>query len=344
MEELYNHELKNKSRLSMHNEELQYRLKQNSERFSIALSELSRSYHDSPAYCRENLSGSSQTDASMYSCSVGDNLNVSPPSSPIIKGVVEKSDSVSYILEMENETPEVLASRFVRRAGSFRSGNNSYEKTSHSPVPKRQRCGLQLSASTTSVQLRRNNSDRSPQSQAQALRVRSKSVTIKTAEPKKQYLSKKHSFQEPLCTSSPKARVRGDTNHQLVEEFEDLEDQVFHRDTSPSFKAARGLITCDTSNLTGAELKKLRKPKLAAGEALISGSTSEEDDEDEDDTDENSSPESPDSPQHNTVDPREMPSLEDALMLKIRATFARGDQSPGEEISWSEGEPDESVV
>lgn len=322
----------------MHNEELQYRLKQNSEKYSIALSELSRSFNDS--------SNNGHTESSNYSSgSVGDHLNLSPPPSPVVKGVVEKSDSVSYILEMENEAPEVLASRFVRRAGSFRSNSTGYEtKPCHSPVPKRQKRGLQLSASTTSVQLRRNNSDRSPQNQNQALRVRSKSVTIKSPE-QNGAAAKNRSFQDvSFFTSSPKSRVGGVASTQLMEEFEDLEEQGFHRDMSPSFKAGRGLITCDTANLTGAELKKLRKPKLAAGEALISGSTSEEED-----SDENSSPESPESPQHDhAADPREVASLESALMQKIRwqKTFNDGNQSPidVEETSWSEGEPEESVV
>lgn len=341
MEELYNQEQKNRSRLSMHNEELQYRLKQNSERFSIALSELSRSMNGSNLYSSRDPDG--------FSTSLGDGLNVSPPASPVVKGVVEKSDSVSYILEMENETPEVLASRFVRRAGSFRSNGGSSSgggQTSCSPVPKRQRCGLQLSASTTSVQLRRNNSDRSPQNSAQAMRTRSKSVTFKSSPEPKKFLTKSgsNSFQEPLYTSSPKAR----TGEQLlVEEFEDLdESEIFHRDTSPpSFKAGRGLITCDTAQLTEPK-KQLRKPKMAAGEALISGSTSEEDD----DSDEQSTPETPDSPAHDNggTDPREMPSrLEDALLQKIRATFRDHHSSPvhHEEISWSDGEPgEESVV
>lgn len=46
----------------------------------------------------------------------------SPPASPKVKAVVEKSDSVSWVLDMD-ESPEAKVSRLVRRAGSFRGSS-----------------------------------------------------------------------------------------------------------------------------------------------------------------------------------------------------------------------------
>ncbi|GBP04638.1 hypothetical protein EVAR_101569_1 [Eumeta japonica] len=50
--------------------------------------------------------------------------DISPPSSPSSKESL-KTDSVSWVLEMDDETPEVAASKMVKRAGSFRSVDRS---------------------------------------------------------------------------------------------------------------------------------------------------------------------------------------------------------------------------
>lgn len=349
--------------MSQHNEELQYRLKQNSEKFSATLSELSKSLHEHSMHdmTRQNLSefNSSQTNVEKSCFAIDES---SPPTSPVIKGVVEKSDSVSWVLEIDDEAPEVLASRVVRRAGSFRSSYLSSEKCSQSPVPKRQKCQsaspLQTSASATSI-LRRNNSERSPQKEfSSSLRSRSKSVTIKTqAELTPTAATKKPStvknlstsFQEPrMYTSSPRLdrHAKNDFPEVFIEEscaFDAALDQQtpeqFHRDKTPSFKKSRenrGLITCDTTKLLSNHCpeKKVRKPKVSAGEALISGSNSEDD---TDTTDESCGLSS--SSDASNGDPREVLSIEDALMKKIGAVRAlnvgSGSNTPMD-VSWSE--------
>lgn len=379
LEDKYNQETKTKSRLSQHNEELQYRLKQNSEKFSATLSELSKSLHE---HSMHGLSAHNLTkltnplDLSFRSQPSGEKTcfevdETSPPTSPVIKGVVEKSDSVSWVLEMDDEAPEVLASRVVRRAGSFRSSYlTSAEKCSQSPVPKRQKCQsasspLQTSASATSI-LRRNHSERSPQKEfnSSALRNRSKSVTIKTqaSNSKKSSAAKNlsMSFQEPpiMYTSSPRLDRHSGANADFPDVF--IEESTsafdtqqsssleFHRDKTPSFKKSRenrGLITCDTTKLlsthhvsSSVEKKSTtgRKPKMSAGEALISGSNSEDD---TDTTDESCDGLSSSSSDASHCDPREVLSIEDALMKKIGAAAAppanSGSNTPMD-VSWSE--------
>jgi hypothetical protein len=172
------------SRLSLHNEELLWRLKQNAEKYTMTLNELSKSYHESSSTLNRtnmsihefDISGSSKSGNG--STLEGENgSSASPPPSPVIKGVVEKSDSVSWVLEMDDETPEVLATRLVRRAGSFRS-----DKCSPSPVPKRQKCqnntSIQQSASATSIL--KQHSEPSPFKAANG-RSRSKSVSASKA-------------------------------------------------------------------------------------------------------------------------------------------------------------------
>lgn len=168
--------------MTLHNEELQYRLKQNADRYSVTLNELTRSIHDSSVISNRTSTSFSENDklgASFVENAVADQPSgSSPPASPaaIVKGVVEKSDSVSWVLEMEDETPNDVL-RMVRRAGSFRS-----EKCSPSPVPKRQKCqnnSIQQSASAASI-LRQQSSESSPHKQLNG-RSRSKSVSATKA-------------------------------------------------------------------------------------------------------------------------------------------------------------------
>lgn len=102
LQESYHQEIKNRNRLSLHNEELQWKLKQNSEKFATALTELSKSYQDQSSFlsdCKGSLYGpllETSHDDSQNSvhekseCFQMDDL--SPPTSPVIKGVVEKSE------------------------------------------------------------------------------------------------------------------------------------------------------------------------------------------------------------------------------------------------------------
>jgi hypothetical protein len=196
LQESYSQEVKNRNRLSLHNEELQWRLKQNSEKFSIALSELSKSYQDTSGIMNFSTKSahSQDLDSSIMNKSNCSDKSVdcfmmediSPPTSPIIKGVVEKSDSVSWVLEMD-ESPEALASRVVRRAGSFRS---SVVDKLHipSPVLKRHKsqssntpdCKDGLLSSPTAVSMQRQSSEPAhSRSEESTPRTRSKSVSVK---------------------------------------------------------------------------------------------------------------------------------------------------------------------
>lgn len=368
---------KKSARLSLHNEELQWRLKQNAERYSHTINELSKSYHEQTSFmCNRTNASFNELDLTVgkYSESIvecdDDNDGISPPASPIIKGVVEKSDSVSWVLEMDDETPEVLANRMVRRAGSFRS-----DKCSPSPVPKRQKCqnntSIQQSASATSIL--RQHSEPSPAKVLPNTRLRSKSVSAnKTEQPKKIVRSaSNHGAKnldagwKSLTASSPCAKR---TNELIITEdlakndfflddgaalngeeiaysrsrastFESYE--AFNRDKAPEFKKTRenrGLITCDTAVLATGDLKKMRRPKVGAGEAMVSGSNSE----DEEDNSASSSstvstgPSSPSISSSGSSNQQPIESIEDAL-LRWKSTTPM-------EVSWCDGEASESNV
>lgn len=325
---------------------------------------------------------SGKSNGSIVECD-DDNDGLSPPSSPVIKGVVEKSDSVSWVLEMDDETPEVLANRMVRRAGSFRT-----DKCSPSPVPKRQKCqnntSIQQSASATSIL--RQQSEPSPQKSSSSTRLRSKSVSankmVVTEQPKKIVRSTSGNGAKnldmgwkSLTTSSPHPKsvapesdpmadeliidedlVKGDffldDGPALIDEQDPFSRsrastyesyEVFHRDSAPGFKKSRenrGLITCDTAVLATGE-KKLRRPKVGAGEAMVSGSNSEDEEEISASTSSTVStgPSTPSisSSSSNSSEQQPIESIEDAL-LRWKSTTPM-------EVSWcDDGEPSESNV
>ena len=233
--ESFHQESKQSKRLSLHNEELQWKLKQN---FEVVLAALSggsmstslagtlqtpptngrRSVHSSaqsltdtdtsaagnqlftsrippctsPAGRSYNSSGSDvSADRATGGRSVlAEDIDMSPPASPKVKAVVEKSDSVSWVVEMD-ETPEALLSRLVRRAGSFRStvpplaSMPSPARAKTLPPPKRQRhnaSSLCLSSSATTIARPVAGSQSRNVPLTSSLRFRSRSISTDSAE------------------------------------------------------------------------------------------------------------------------------------------------------------------
>lgn len=340
LQENYSHEVCNKSRLLLHNEELQWKLKQNSEKFSHALTELSKSYQEQSSLDSSN----SMIRSNNSDCFIMD--DVSPPTSPMIKGVVQKSDSVSWVLDLDDEPADVLASRVVRRAGSFRSSFN--EKCTQSPVPKRQRCNtLSQSASATSI-LRQQNETTPTKMTSVTPRARSKSVSVKTSiDSSNKKIVRSNSGNstkkseipfswnnQSICSSSPYTRrncetVKENSKEKITEEIE-TENQIRLITCNPTSDLCRSL----PSHPSVHELKKFQIPKESAGEAMVSGSNSE---------DETSSTSSDTTNSSCSINRRHM-TIEEALMDKIVASL--GGSTPME-VSWSEdGDqyPSESTV
>ncbi|KAG4071912.1 hypothetical protein HA402_006073 [Bradysia odoriphaga] len=299
LEQSYKQEVKNRSVMSLDNEQLKYRLKTNTEKFSSAIIELAKS----------------QTESSMLSdlsitLNGSDNVFVnetsSPPSTPVVKGVVEKTASVSYVLEInDEESPEALASRIIRRAGSFRQNDRNRLV--------QQGNALTQSASATSI-LRQHSESATPRSHLNTIRHRSNSVstnstnTSSVQDDKQSHSNKLNvsQWKTPLCSSSPNSKrtIQAANNSKdndvlLSEEESETEcvrpsnaekGQYFRR--SNSYKhTKRGLITCNTAALTSQrpdlclslpmhptvkELKKFQQIKESAGEAMVSGTNSED--------------------------------------------------------------------
>ncbi|KYB25579.1 hypothetical protein TcasGA2_TC034332 [Tribolium castaneum] len=155
----FKEEINQNKRLCQHNEELKWKLKQNKEIVSKVLeqaaeeSSFNRSLLSASFNERHSTKQNFDRTLSFRQTSApwkprADDL--SPPSSPKVKGVVEKSDSVSYVLDLD-ESPEIVASRIVRR--SFRNSTPPKTTPTKSPSNKRPRMKfpLSLSASASAI-------------------------------------------------------------------------------------------------------------------------------------------------------------------------------------------------
>ncbi|CRL07701.1 CLUMA_CG020656, isoform C [Clunio marinus] len=297
------------ARLALHNEELQWRLKQNAERYSHTINELSKSYHDSSMqFNRSNstfneFEASGKPNGSILDCSFA-NEGSSPPTSPIIKGVVEKNDSVSWVLEIDDETKEASANRMVQRAGSFRT-----YKCPPSPIAKRQKCqnnsSIQQSASAASIL--RQHSEPSTKTPTNT-RIRSKSVSTNKPEDSKKIV-KKFSKNSQEIQESSWANLKASSP---IEKKEEKEIKSIDK-----YRETRKLVTRDVPSLSTGELKKQR-PKMISGKVIVRGSNSEDDEE-------------------ASASTSSTPSIEDE-MYPWKADGAM-------ELSWcNDGEPSESNV
>ncbi|KDR21676.1 Microtubule plus-end tracking protein TIP150 [Zootermopsis nevadensis] len=216
--ESFHKESKQNKRLSLHNEELQWKLKQNVEVVNVlaALSgaSMNSSMTAAPTNGRRSVHGSVDIDPSATripprplsagrsqnisasdlsagpATALGDSLETSPPASPKVKGVVEKSDSVSWVVEID-ETSEDLLSRLVRRAGSLRGTTpppSSSPSPAHArtlPPPKRQRCkasSLSLSSSATAIARPGIGGQSRNSTLTSSVRSRSRSMSIDSVE------------------------------------------------------------------------------------------------------------------------------------------------------------------
>ncbi|XP_063921351.1 centrosomal protein of 164 kDa isoform X2 [Zophobas morio] len=166
--ENFKEEINQNKRLCQHNEELKWKLKQNKEVVSKVLEQAAEESHFSRSFLsssfnERHLSSNKQSLERALSFREKNSdrswkSDLSPPSSPKVKGVVEKSDSVSYVLDLD-ESPDVVASRIVRR--SFRNSTPPKTTPTKSPSNKRPRMKFPLSLSASASAILPSNSSRS---------------------------------------------------------------------------------------------------------------------------------------------------------------------------------------
>lgn len=235
LEKKHTHDCQMRTQLSYDKEQLQYQLRQKAEQLHYVeeqFKELSCS----------NLSIMSNGDfmPTRNSSVIEDHERLEPVFPLKLHSSIEKPNSISWVLNMDDETPRDAANKIVRRAGSFRSMSNP----------------LSQSASATQINSRHNVHSNGN------LRARSKSsMSIKNSE--HQRYVRQH--------SAPSTKQRA--SEILTENLIDFDDNDVFENSTPS-----KLITCDTSALVKPNKKKLKNTLIreSAGEAMVSSANSED--------------------------------------------------------------------
>lgn len=231
LEKKHSHDFQVRTQLSYDKEQLQYQLRQKAEQLHC-LEEQFKSLNTSNLSCDEFIP--------IRNSSVIEIAECSDPLSPL-KLSIQKPNSISWVLEMDDDTPRDAANKIVRRAGSFRSMSNP----------------LSQSVSATAINNRHSHIHSNGN-----LRARSKSMSIKNND---KYYVRQH--------SSPTTKPR---RSKVLSESEQLLD--FGTDDVFESELPSKLITCDTSVLVKPNSKKLKNTLLreSAGEAMVSSANSED--------------------------------------------------------------------
>ncbi|XP_062136973.1 serine-rich adhesin for platelets [Drosophila sulfurigaster albostrigata] len=275
-------------RLTCDKEELQYHLKQRSEQLVLVQAQLHELCN-----CSHDISINSHSYSRSNSMRV-DTSNTSPPASPVIKGVIERNDSVSWVLEMDDESPQVAASKLVRRAGSLRSTcersptqrrqpqlSQSYASNGHTnghghgsnshvqgPNP--------LSQSMSATALMRGQTNE-PESPRPLCRARSQTVcnnkAAATAFEMRPQRQQQQQRQRQRCDDVEASLSEWHVDELRSSSPNPLPPPVL-AEMRPCSSSAMKLMTCDA--YPKALNKKSQEIQESAGEAMVSGANSED--------------------------------------------------------------------
>lgn len=268
-----------KRRLAQHNEELQWKLQQSKEIMTRVIEQTdetvfnrsvySSSFNERHASLRNldrtlsfrersfsNVSSENTRNSrkSKNSCDL-EMDDFSPPSSPKVKGVVEKSDSVSYVLEMD-ESPEVVASRIVRR--SFRNSTppkNTPNKTPGNKRPRMKNNPLSLSASASAI-ISCNKTEY----------TRSRSVSVRNGDTDSGSAHSDDIFEWNCKSSSTPSNSKNNSKGKF--------DNNIDLDEDNEISVSLPTLPSEIGNNHG--LQSLPVPKHLAGEAMVSESNSDD--------------------------------------------------------------------
>ncbi|XP_037712041.1 myosin heavy chain, muscle isoform X2 [Drosophila subpulchrella] len=267
MEELqkaYKYESIKRTRLTFDKEELQYHLKQRSVQLQAAEAKLldrSTSYHDN-SRCSLGRSGLDIA------------VTTSSPTSPVMKGMIERNDSVSWTLEIDDESSfKGNTSKIVRRAGSLRSSNE------RCPIQRRQT--LSTNGHSNGVATNGGSSPAHPnplsQSMSATALLRSSSHSGET---EGRPLSRARSHSVCIKASASSSAVC-ESSGQRQRQQDELNLPDWHEDTplcssSPQAAGAEMRPRSSTMKLMSSEAKKFQEIQESAGEAMVSGANSED--------------------------------------------------------------------
>uniref|UniRef100_A0A0A9W372 Microtubule-associated tumor suppressor candidate 2 n=3 Tax=Lygus hesperus TaxID=30085 RepID=A0A0A9W372_LYGHE len=257
-----------RKRLSMHNEELQWKLKQNCEVVN-ALASLTGSVTTPKSACRGYALNKTASEADINGTRItfeglkpspacAEGFQGSPPGSPVVKSVIEKNDSVAWVLDID-ETPEIIASRILKRAQSLKVANSPAPQVRSMQHKARNRSSKSLSISPSSHSGRSKSSPCTPESR-------------KSPDEEDDWESE-HITEEVIVVKSI-----GNKNVLELLDYDDSEidiDDVQKKE--PSEEEMQMIRRVEEPR----RRTEVFLPKDAAGEAMISGEASDDDDDDD---------------------------------------------------------------
>ncbi|XP_016954695.1 uncharacterized protein LOC108027664 isoform X3 [Drosophila biarmipes] len=268
MEELqkaYKYESIKRTRLTFDKEELQYHLKQRSVQLQAAEAKLL----DRSASSHENSR-----------CSLGRSgldiaVTTSSPTSPVMKGMIERNDSVSWTLEIDDESSfKGNTPKIVRRAGSLRSNNE------RCPIQRRQTLSSNGHSNGGATNGGSSPAHPNPLSQSMSATALLRS-TSHSGETEGRPLSRARSHSVCIKASASSSAVCESSGQRQRQQQDELNLADWHEDTplcssSPQAPGAEIRPRSSTMKLMSSEAKKFQEIQESAGEAMVSGANSED--------------------------------------------------------------------
>ncbi|XP_017075113.2 LOW QUALITY PROTEIN: uncharacterized protein LOC108110542 [Drosophila eugracilis] len=261
MEELqkaYKYENIKRTRLTYDKEELQYHLKQRSVQLQAAEAKLL----DRSSLSHEN---------SLVRSGLEISVTTSSPTSPVMKGMIERNDSVSWTLEIDDESFKGNTSKIVRRAGSLRSSNE------RCPIQRRQTLGSNGHSNGLTTNGGSAHAHPNPLSQSMSATALLRSSS-NSGEPEGRPLSRTRSHSMCIKASASTSAVCESQRQRQQDELAlaDWSQDIPLCSSSPQAPVGEMRPRSSTMKLMSSEAKKFHEIQESAGEAMVSGANSED--------------------------------------------------------------------
>nr|XP_017037395.1 uncharacterized protein LOC108085346 isoform X3 [Drosophila kikkawai] len=256
------------TKLTYAKEELQYHLKQRSEQLQAAeikIHELSISSQDN------SLLNSMHSRCSLGRSSLEFSGTTSSPTSPVMKGMIERNDSVSWTLEIDDEAPKGGPAKIVRRSGSLRCNSE------RCVIQRRQTVGQNGHSNGAGTNGGSSPAHPNPLSQSM-----SATTLLRTAgEPEGHPVSRTRSFSVCAKDSASSSGVCVSPAIRRPRQSDGLTLPDWNEDgplcsSSPQPPSLEVRPRSSTMKLMSNETKKFQEIQESAGEAMVSGANSED--------------------------------------------------------------------
>ncbi|KAH8246630.1 hypothetical protein KR038_011695 [Drosophila bunnanda] len=257
------------TKLTFAKEELQYHLKQRSEQLQAAetkIHELSISSQDS------SLLNSTHSRCSLGRSNLEFSGTTSSPTSPVMKGMIERNDSVSWTLEIDDETPKGGAAKIVRRSGSLRCNSDRC-------IIQRRQASVSHNGHSNGAATNGGSSPAHPNPLSQSM---SATTLLRSGgEPEAHPVSRTRSLSVCVKDTASSSAVCVSPGIRRQRQTDELTLPDWNEDgpmcsSSPQPHTLELRPRSSTMKLMSSETKKFQEIQESAGEAMVSGANSED--------------------------------------------------------------------